>query len=488
MVALVVSACGSDRSPTGVDDQAPRPNEPPVAAFQVSDFEGAAPFMVTFDGRASSDPDGEIVDFRWEFGDGATAAGEVVSHTYEDPGAYRPRLTVTDDRGARDVAVDSLILVFASPGEGSGTVTGLVWRDRVGDGVRRGHLQGIPGTRVWLDLQGTGVRDPGDPLTVTDRQGRFTFDGVPTNRPAVVRQELALGWTNTAAESLSGSPGTDPTMSGVDGGAWPMVSSGRIIDGEPVPEEAFPFMVALLRSAVPGNLDAFTCGGTFVAARWILTAAHCVVNMASGQLLPASAFQVLVGTRNLGSGGERIPVRTIRIFPAFNSGSFAGDDVAVLELDRDFLIPRVALQAPDDPRPSAPGTVATAAGWGRTSFSGSISERLQRVEMEVISNGECRRMLDESIVDATICAGLLGSSGSICSGDSGGPLMVFREGDWVQVGVTSFGRNCQPPMAFARVSSFYDWIGRQIPAEVSLPVALDWQVGDRVELAFGNFR
>ncbi|TVR64129.1 MAG: PKD domain-containing protein [Gemmatimonadales bacterium] len=488
--ALALAACGGDGGdPTGIDDPAPRPNEPPVAAFQMSGFEGTAPFAVTFDARGSSDPDGEIVDFRWEFGDGATGSGEVVSHTYGDPGAYRPRLTVTDNRGARDVAVDSLVLVFAPAGEGHGTVAGLVWRDRAGDGVRRTDLQGIPGARVWLDLEGTGVRDPGDPLTVTDRQGRFAFTGVPMDRPISVRQELGLGWTNTGAEVLEAEvPVTDPTPGETLPGTDVAPRPARIIDGEPVPDDGFPFMVALLRSSVADTPGAFTCGGTFIAARWILTAAHCVVNMTSGQLLPPSAFQVLVGSRNLGSGGERIPVQAIRIFPAFNSASFAGDDVAVLELDRNFLIPRVALQAPDDPAPSAPGTMATAAGWGRTSFSGSISQRLRQVEMEVISNGECRRMLDESIVDATICAGLLGSSGSICSGDSGGPLMVFREGDWLQIGVTSFGRNCQPPMAFARVSAFQDWIGRQVPVEASLSVPIHWGTGDRVEVALGNFR
>ena len=488
VAALVLSACGGDGGPTGVNDDTPRANEPPLATFQMSGFEGSAPFSVTFDARSSSDPDGEIVDFGWEFGDGATASGEVVRHTYQDPGAYRPRLTVTDDRGAQAVAVDSLILVFAAPGEGSGTVAGLVWRDREGDGVRGAGVQGIPGARVWLDLDGTGVRGPGDPLTVTDRRGRFTFDGVPTDRPVEVRQELALGWTNTAAELLDGSPGEDPPAPRAGWGASPGEPPARIIDGTPVPGGEFPFMVALLRSALPDNPDAFTCGGTFVAARWILTAAHCVVDMSSGQLLSPSAFQVLVGTGELGSGGERIPLRAIRIFPAFNSASFAGDDVAVLELDRDFLIPRVALQEPDDPAPSTPATLATAAGWGRTSFSGSISHELRRVEMEVISNAECRRMLDESIVDATICAGLPGSSGSICSGDSGGPLMVFRDGDWVQIGVTSFGRNCQPPMAFARVSAFHDWIGRQIPREPSRVVAVEWGGGDRVEVAFGNFR
>ena len=481
-------------------DPTPGPNEPPTASFRISVAEGPAPLNVTFDAGASSDPDGEIIDFAWDFGDGNTGSGEIVTHTYQAPGAFRPRLTVTDDRGARDVVTDPLILVFSPPGDGNGTVTGLVWRDRVGDGVRGPDVPGIPGVRVRLVLDGSGSPGPNDPLTVTDRDGRFAFRGVATDGVVRVTQELDLGWTNTAVEQVGGpvirTSGAEKVWSDGGGGpsgptAPPEPTGGdpaRIIDGEVVAGGELPFMVALLRAGPPSNPDAFTCGGTFVAARWILTAAHCVVDMSSGQLLPASAFRVLVGTQDLASGGERVAIRAIRIFPAFNSASFAGDDVAVLELERDFLVPRVALQTPNDLAPSAPGTLATAAGWGRTTFSGSISNRLRSVEMEVISNGECRRMLDESVVDATICAGLLGSSGSICSGDSGGPLMVFREGDWVQIGVTSFGRNCQPPMAFARVSAFREWIGRQIPAEPSLTVEVDWGGGDEAEVAFGNFR
>lgn len=500
LLFVILAGCDSDGGPTGVDEPGPGPNETPTASFQVSVAEGPAPLAVTFDARTSSDPDGEIVQFAWDFGDGNTGTGEVVTHTYAEPGAFRPRLTVTDDRGARDVAADPLVLVFSPPGDGAGVVTGFVWRDRVGDGVRPPDARGIPGVRVRLALDGEGAPRSGDPVTVTDRDGRFTFSGVPTGAAVQVTQELDLGWTNTSAERIGETPAGGPAHAergreGEGGSGLGAVAQGpvgdepaRIISGEVVPSGELSFMVALLRVGPTANPDAFTCGGTFVASRWILTAAHCVVNMSTGQLLPASAFQVLVGTRDLTSGGERVPVRAIRIFPAFNSGSFAGDDVAVLELEQDFLIPRLALQTPDDLAPSRPGTMATAAGWGRTTFSGSISTALRRVEMEVISNGECRRMLDETIVDATICAGLLGSSGSICSGDSGGPLMVFREGDWVQIGVTSFGRNCQPPMAFARVSAFREWIGRQIPAEASLTVEVDWGEGDTAEVAFGNFR
>lgn len=55
---------------------------------------------VVFDGSASSDPDGSITAYEWDFGDGTTASSVVATHTYTAPGTYTVRLTVTDDDGA----------------------------------------------------------------------------------------------------------------------------------------------------------------------------------------------------------------------------------------------------------------------------------------------------------------------------------------------------------------------------------------------------
>ena len=54
---------------------------------------------VTVDGSGSSDPDGTIASYAWEFGDGATGNGATASHTYATAGTYTVKLTVTDDDG-----------------------------------------------------------------------------------------------------------------------------------------------------------------------------------------------------------------------------------------------------------------------------------------------------------------------------------------------------------------------------------------------------
>ena len=75
-------------------------NEKPVAAFQLSQ----SGRTVTVDGSASSDPDGLVNRYIWEFGDGTILEGSAVSHRYTEPGEYRITLTVVDDRGTVDVA------------------------------------------------------------------------------------------------------------------------------------------------------------------------------------------------------------------------------------------------------------------------------------------------------------------------------------------------------------------------------------------------
>ncbi|MCD5416235.1 PKD domain-containing protein [Candidatus Bipolaricaulota bacterium] len=71
----------------------------PRALFRASMLEGVIPFTVGFDGSLSFDPDGKIVSYNWDFGDDAIGSGVMVSHTFEDNGAFLVQLTVIDEHG-----------------------------------------------------------------------------------------------------------------------------------------------------------------------------------------------------------------------------------------------------------------------------------------------------------------------------------------------------------------------------------------------------
>uniref|UniRef100_A0A7V2B1F5 PKD domain-containing protein n=1 Tax=Rhodothermus marinus TaxID=29549 RepID=A0A7V2B1F5_RHOMR len=77
-----------------------RQNRPPVAVLRADSTVGLAPLTVTFDASASSDPDGDSLTFRWEFGNGATGSGQRTTHTFQSPGSYTVRLYVVDPWGA----------------------------------------------------------------------------------------------------------------------------------------------------------------------------------------------------------------------------------------------------------------------------------------------------------------------------------------------------------------------------------------------------
>jgi PKD repeat protein len=77
-------------------------NRPPVANFTESAHTAYTDEMITFNATESYDPDGTIVSYLWDFGDGNTATGVTVSHAYADNGSYVVNLTVTDNEGATD--------------------------------------------------------------------------------------------------------------------------------------------------------------------------------------------------------------------------------------------------------------------------------------------------------------------------------------------------------------------------------------------------
>lgn len=73
----------------------PVPNQAPLGQFTVT----GSGQTFHFDAGASSDPDGSIASYRWDFGDGTTGTGQVVDHTYAYAGSFAPVLEVVDNDG-----------------------------------------------------------------------------------------------------------------------------------------------------------------------------------------------------------------------------------------------------------------------------------------------------------------------------------------------------------------------------------------------------
>ena len=88
-------------------------NRPPVALVDV--VRKTCPgSVVEFDASRSFDPDGGPIAYSWDFGDGNTATGPVVSHSYAEPGTYRPVLTVSDASGSKCAATPESVDLFVN--------------------------------------------------------------------------------------------------------------------------------------------------------------------------------------------------------------------------------------------------------------------------------------------------------------------------------------------------------------------------------------
>ncbi len=95
-------------------------NQPPTASFNYTTSDLTATFT-----DMSTDLDGTIASWSWEFGDGSTSTDQSPSHIYAADNTYTVSLTVTDNQGASDVTSES-VTVSSSGGSGTVSVASLV--------------------------------------------------------------------------------------------------------------------------------------------------------------------------------------------------------------------------------------------------------------------------------------------------------------------------------------------------------------------------
>jgi PGF-CTERM protein len=82
-------------------------NYPPEPEFEITGTMVAGE-QLTLDASASSDSDGSIQEYRWSIDSDESETGEVINHTFDEPGLHEVELTVEDDGGKQGVAEDVL--------------------------------------------------------------------------------------------------------------------------------------------------------------------------------------------------------------------------------------------------------------------------------------------------------------------------------------------------------------------------------------------
>ena len=122
-------------------------NTPPVAVITMISCDNANK-TCSYDGGGSSDSDGTVSSYDWDFGDESVGSGETTTHTYADYGVpYTVTLTVTDNEGAQSTNNASETITLTEPGEATTmSVTSIIV-----DTVNRGGGNKSPRATVVIE-------------------------------------------------------------------------------------------------------------------------------------------------------------------------------------------------------------------------------------------------------------------------------------------------------------------------------------------------
>ena len=246
-----------------------------------------------------------------------------------------------------------------------------------------------------------------------------------------------------------------------------------IIGGDVAAIADFPSLAFI--AARTSKSEGFSCTGTVIAPRVVLTAAHCVENLQFGGFTPAPDYKVATGRANprRDETGDVLDVSATHVFPGFDPGTTHGD-AALLILASPTTAPPIPLAIAADSPLYAGGASVRLAGWGLTRANArSAPEELHSTENVVLSPTACRRQTPSfyrpySTALQMCTADPPDRANGGCFGDSGGPAIAHRtDGSPVEIGIVSTGGpgcSTRLPNIFTRVDQVSAWAAEWVAA------------------------
>lgn len=217
---------------------------------------------------------------------------------------------------------------------------------------------------------------------------------------------------------------------------------------------------------------AHKCGGVYIGDNWILTAAHCLTEVASN---PLETRLIRMGTRDLNFPGTIYQIERAVIHAGYDgTANPPPNDIALIRVDGTVVAKAIRLLG-DDPAdaPIAVGDNLRVTGWG---FRKARAEGVRSVATDNTPNPPSPLLYQVNLtprsegcaapaayVTKMTCAGGIKAGEDSCNGDSGGPMTRAQGNDRVLVGLVSWGKGCAQagqPGIYTAVSAYRDWIAR----------------------------
>lgn len=249
-------------------------------------------------------------------------------------------------------------------------------------------------------------------------------------------------------------------------------ATASIVNGHAASIAEFPSLAYI--EAREGK-HGFSCTGTVVAPRVILTAGHCVEDPETGAITPARDYLVATGVADPSQAGPTnvFHVAAVHAFPEFDPGALRGD-AALLILAAPTAAPALAVAGPGDLALYGGGASVQLAGWGLTRADAeqppkSLRATTTMVQGTALCRNKTRSYYPPYSPALQLCTlpPTAKKSGG-CFGDSGGPAIGQRaDGSPVELGIISTGApGCNPklPNVLTRADVVSPWVGEWVAA------------------------